>query len=373
MRIAIDATPAAVQRGGVGRYARELLRALVARPSDHRFLLVTAAAEVSARALLADLPPGSWRELRRLPLEERWMTALWQRLRAPIPAERLIGPHDLFHGTDFTVPPGRAPKVVTIHDLSFILHPEYAEPSLARYLSGVLPRSVARSDAVITVSASVAAEVAELFPEARDRLVAIPNGVRLPDADLPPRREADVPTILMVGTVEPRKQHLTALAAFDIVRQELPDARLVIAGRPGWRSEEIQRAIRAAQERGGVCWLENASDAELERAFAEATIAISPSHYEGFGLPVLEALARGVPVVASDIRAHREVAGDAILYAEPGNSEALAGQITRLLNDAALRTELAEYGRQRAARFSWDETARRTLRVYETVAGGRSA
>lgn len=371
MRIAIDATPAAVQQGGVGRYARELLRALVGRLTDHQFILATAAPDDAARALLDSLPPGSWRELRRLPLAERWMTALWHRLRAPIPVERLIGPHDLFHGTDFVVPPGRASKVVTIHDLSFRLHPEFAEPSLARFLSAAVPRSIERADAIITVSASVAAELADLYPASRDKVVAIPNGVRLPSASTLPRGEADSPTILMVGTVEPRKNHLTALAAFDIVRQDLPDAQLTIIGRPGWRSEEIQRAIRAAQRQGGVCWIEAASDDELERAFAAAAVAISPSHYEGFGLPVLEAMARGLPVVASDIRAHREVAGDTVLYAPPGDAEALAEQIVKLLGDSELRASLAVRARERAGTFGWDETARRTLRVYEAVAGRR--
>lgn len=368
MRIALDATPAAIQQGGVGRYARELLRALVAGASDHRYVLATAAPENQARALLDSLPPGAWRELRRLPLSERWMTALWQRLRAPLPVERLIGPHDVFHGVDFTLPPSRAAKVVTIHDLSFIIYPEYAEPRLARYLSGAVPRSVDRADAIITVSASVAAELVEIYPHARGKVVAIPNGVRIPEL-LPERNSNQPPNVLLVGTVEPRKNHLTALRAIDIVRDTHKDARLICIGRPGWQSQAIERELHAAVARGAVLWDANTTDDELERIYAQAAVAISPSHYEGFGLPVLEALARGVPVVASDIAAHREVAGDAALYSLPDDPEALAAQILRLLDDTGLRDSLAASSRDRAAAFGWGETARRTLRVYAAAAG----
>jgi glycosyltransferase involved in cell wall biosynthesis len=131
--------------------------------------------------------------------------------------------------------------------------------------------------------------------------------------------------------------------------------------------------IRAAVARSEAIWLDDADDATLEQHFAAASIVLSPSHYEGFGLPVLEALARGVPVVASDIRAHREVAGDAALYAPADDPEALASQIIRLLGDGELRHELGKCGARRARIFSWQETATRTLRVYAAVTGREQA
>ena len=160
MRVAIDATSAVTQQAGVGRYTRELVRALVQLPSyKDQYALVAAAGEADSRSFLDELSPGAWRELRRVPLPERAMTIFWQRLRVPLAIEHLVGEFDLFHGPDFVTPPTRHPTVVTIHDLSYLLHPEFAEPNLAKYLRMAVPRALRQASAVITVSASVAAEV----------------------------------------------------------------------------------------------------------------------------------------------------------------------------------------------------------------------
>ena len=371
MRIAVDATPAVVQRGGVGRYTRELLRVLVQETLDHKFILSVAAGDADTDELLRQLPPGAWREARRLPASERIMTAIWHRARLPVSVERWIGSHAVYHGTDFTLPPTRAAGVVTIHDLSFLLHPEYSHPELARYLQNVVPRSVARADAVITVSASVAAEVASAYPDARRKIVAIPNGVAHPASPVA-REAASRPTILMVGTVEPRKNHLAVIQAMTGVRAGHPDARLLVVGRRGWRDDEIMNEIKRGQAEGWLTWIEDASDDDLEAAYGQATLFVSASHYEGFGLPLLEAMTRGLPCVASEITAHREVATDSVAYVDSSKSESIAARITGLLDDAEARDRLADAGRTHAERYSWHETARRTLRVYESAASGES-
>ena len=369
MRIAIEATPAIAQQGGVGRYTRELLRSLVQETLDHRFVLSASASSAEIDRLLADLPPGAWREVRRLPASDRTMTALWQRLRMPVGIERWIGSHDVFHGVDFTLPPTKAAKVVTIHDLSFLLHPEFSHPKLAGYLQTAVPRAIERADVVITVSASAAADTASAFPAARSKLVAIPNGVRVHDQESL-NSSRDQPIVLIVGTIEPRKNHLTLLRAMAEVRAELPEARLVVVGRRGWLADEIVEELEGAQEHGWLTWLSDANDEELERAYREAALFVSPSHYEGFGLPVLEAMARGLPCVVSDIDAHREVAGATAFYGDPADPSSFAAGIVRLLEDADARIELARIGHERAREFSWQETARRTLRAYERAASG---
>ncbi len=364
MRIALDATPAAVQHAGVGRYTRELLAALMALPGRDEYLLASSGPNADNDRLLRQLPPGNRRELRRLPINPRMTTLAWHRMRLPVSVESLIGPFDVFHGTDFVVPPSRKPRVVTIHDLSFLVTPQFAEPNLVRYLSSSAPRAIAAASIVVTVSAAVAAEVADRFPAARHKLVAIPNGVRVPRTALV-RHAGDRPELLTVGTVEPRKNLLTLIQAVEIVRVVHPDVRLTIAGRIGWRSSEIVTAIRVAEASGIVRFVEAPNDGALDALYAEATLAVLPSFYEGFGLPVLEAMARGVPVVASDIPSLRETGGSAGCYADPDSAESLATAILGLLDDAAFRAELAESGVARAERFSWQETARRTRRAYD--------
>ncbi|MDQ3548223.1 MAG: glycosyltransferase family 4 protein [Chloroflexota bacterium] len=368
MRIALDATPAAVQHAGVGRYARELLVALVSLPGDDEYTLASAGSNPDNQRLLQALPPGRFRDLRRLPLNPRLTTVAWQRLRLPLQVESLIGDFDIFHGLDFVVPPSKRPRVVTIHDLSFLITPQFGEPRLVRYLNDAVPRALDAATVVITVSASVAAEVADAFPTARDKLVAIPHGVRLP-ATVPERVPSSRPIILTVGTVEPRKNLLTLIEALRIIRLTHPDALLTIAGRVGWQADEIVARIRAEEASGYVRFVESPSDADLDALYASATLAVFPSFYEGFGLPVLEAMARRVPVVASDIASLRETGGNAASYADPTNPESFADAIVRLLDDRALREQHATLGLARAGQFSWHETARRTRRAYSLAAG----
>ncbi|MBA2452553.1 MAG: glycosyltransferase family 4 protein [Chloroflexia bacterium] len=372
MRIAVDATAAAVQSAGVGRYTRELLRALLLLPDDDRYLLLSASSTAEAQQLLRSLPPGAWRELRRLPASERLMTALWQRLRIPLPVELVAGHFDVFHGPDFVVPPSRGPSVVTIHDLSYIVAPQYAEPSLVAYLRSAVPRSLKRASQIITVSASVAADLVEAYPFAEGRIRAIPNGVRPLIADRNRSAPNGPPSILIVGTIEPRKNLVTLLDAMQYVWHEIPDAQLVVAGRIGWRSEEILRKLREACLTSRVTFVESPPDTQLELLFEEASLFVYPSAHEGFGLPLLEAMSRDVPVIASDIPALRETADAAACFVNAFDSEALGNEIVRLLADPELCADLVQAGRQRVAKHSWAETARRTRNAYQAAANGKT-
>ena len=324
MRVGFDATPAATQHAGVGRYTRELLHALMQLDPSDEYRLLVAARHDEATRLREQLPPGAIRSIRRLPVSERWVTAAWQRLRLPLAVERVIGAVDVFHGPDFVLPPAKAPSVVTIHDLSFLVRPDLGDPGLVAYLANAVPRVLASADRVIAVSAAVATEIVERFPTVQDRVVAIPNGVRLPSADAP-RRSTSRPGVLIVGTIEPRKNHLM---------------------------------------------VEGPSDARLEQLYADADVCVYPSWYEGFGLPALEAMARGVPVVASDIPSLREAAGNAAHYARPGEAEAIASHIAMLLGDLEAANRAARAGRSHAANYSWERAALATRRVYGQLAAG---
>lgn len=368
MRIAIDGTPAAVQHAGVGRYTRELLSALMQQQHGDQYQVLCAGNQAAAQQLERELPPGQWRSIRRIPVSDRWTTAVWQRLRLPVPADLFLDEPDVFHGPDFVLPPTRTATVVTIHDVSYLVRPEYAEPSLAAYLRTAVPRALRQADRVIAVSASVAAELATAYPECRERIVAIPNGVsQRPLGTAVPRQPGEAPTVLTVGTIEPRKNHLTLLDAMDIVRIKRPEAQLVIAGRTGWRSDAIVQRIRQAELAGTVKFIEAPDDYELRSLYREADVTVYASFYEGFGLPVLEAMSHGVPVVASDILVLRETGADAAVYAPVDNAEALADRILQVLDDNLLREALVRAGHRRVEEHSWDETARRTRRTYQAA------
>jgi glycosyltransferase involved in cell wall biosynthesis len=372
MRVVIDGTPAATQNAGVGRYTRELLKALVRQPGDH-FQIVAACSDEDARSLARSLPPGAWREVRRLPLSTRTTTIAWQRLRIPLPVDRFVHDFDVFHGPDFVLPPTRKPSVVTIHDMSFLVASEYSEPSLVGYLKTVVPRALKKASQIITVSASVAADVADAYPSVAYKIRAIPNGVTLPNIPVSDTMRAkDKPKILTVGTIEPRKNHLALLDAMPGVWAQYPDAELFVAGRIGWRSDEIVTRIYDAVRSSNVRFVESPSDSDLEFLFQSSHVFVYPSHYEGFGLPVLEAMARNIPVVASDIASLRETAGPAALFVNPGDSESLASAITSVLSDHELQARLTRAGREQVAAHSWDETARRTRRAYQAATEERT-
>lgn len=366
MRIGIDGTSAATQFAGVGRYTRELLHAHIESPGNDRFEILCTCSPSEAGDLERSLPPGNWRTIRRLPVSDRIATVVWQRLRAPIPVDLALGEIDVFHGPDFVLPPVRnAAAVVTIHDCSFLVAPEYGEPSLVAYLRQAVPRAISRAGAVITVSASVAAELAECFPESREKIHAIPNGFRPVNQGVVTTDRSNRPTVLIVGTIEPRKNHLTLLDAMEHVRREHPDALLIIAGRIGWQSDAIVERIRQAVDLGHTQLIEGPDDETLHNLYRRAHVFAFPSHYEGFGLPVLEAMSHGVPVVASDIPSLRETAGDAARFVPATCPDALAGQVLNLLDNQEQCGTLIAAGHQRVQEHSWTETARRTRRAYE--------
>ena len=397
LRVAVDVTPAVTQGAGIGRVARHLARALplLDRETHFTYLYATAGRDGAIPAGLCPLPhppeeeqrlpaiaagygPGSNVTLRRLPLPAAWVTRLWHRARLPMSVERFTGPVDIYHALDYVAPPVRHARVfVTVHDLSFLAVPRYAEPSLAAYLAATVPRVVRRADCVLCVSAFTATEVGERLgiPPARVRVV--PNGVEGRFRPYPPGERAaaraavahlvggaDRPYLLAVGTLEPRKNYPTLLRAYARLRQAgLPHA-LVIAGRQGWRFGPIFDTLQELHLAGHVHF-GSPPDALLPALYNAADAIVAPAWYEGFGLSVLEGLACGTPVVASDIPPHREVAGDAAWYADPAEPAALAAAITAALNaDDTARATRRAAGLARAATMGWGDAARALLRAY---------
>ena len=381
MHIAIDYTAAIRQGAGIGTYVRNLVAALLARDTTNRYTLLT-----SGRATPEHpFPTAENVRGRSILIPDRYLNILWYRWRVPVPpATMFAGRTDLYHGPDFVLPPlGKsAHKVVTVHDLAFLEHPEYAVPSLAAYLKKVVPESVAAADAVIAVSQETARALVTHFHTPREKIAVIPLGVdkhfrRITDPILldATRHKFKLrhPLVLSVGTLEPRKNHSGLIKAFyQATKQKDGPAMLAIAGGKGWLYEETQQLIADLKLERKVRFLGRVTDLELVTLYSMADIFAFPSFFEGFGIPPIEAMACGAPVITSRTSSLPEVVGDAALLVDPHNIDEMAHTMLRLLKQESLRAELRQQGYQRAQQFTWDEVARRTLNIYQQLSKGES-
>jgi glycosyltransferase involved in cell wall biosynthesis len=379
MRIAIDYTPAIVQSAGIGRYTRSLVDALAQLVSDDEYLLLSADAPTAARPFpsAAALRPRVIRLAGR-PIGNRRLAILWHRLRLPLPVEMLTSRADVFHGTDFALPPALGmPRVVTIYDLAFLTHPQYATPALARYLAAVVPRSLQRADAIIAISETTAADIVARYGVARDRITVIMPGVdasfapitdRQTLATIDARYRLEHPLALAVGTIEPRKRYDHLIAAFAQARQEPGGPRmLAIAGRRGWLCESVFQAVEEHRVADAVCFLDYVPEDDLAALYSTADVLAMPSAYEGFGIPVIEAMACGAPVVCSDGGALPEAAGDVALIVPVDDIASLADALVAVTSETSRQKAMRVRGLARAAEFTWERVARRHLEVYHRV------
>jgi glycosyltransferase involved in cell wall biosynthesis len=380
MRIGFDATAAARQGGGIGRYARELLRALAAADPENTYRIFVA----SPRPIPFPLPPLPARaSLFQLPLHDRWLARLWHRARLPIPIELALGPLDLYHSPDFTLPPTLpgTPALLTVHDLSFVRDPDSAAPSQRRYLEAVVPRSVGRASRILVDSEATRADVIELYRLPPDKVTVLYGGV---DESLQPISDpatlsavraryglGHFPFILSVGTLQPRKNYVRLVQAFGQLAPSVPGLLLVIGGGKGWLYDSIFAEVNRLGLEGRVCYPGYVADGDLPALYSAAQVFAYPSLYEGFGLPVLEAMACGTPVVTSTASCLPEVAGGAALLVEPRDVDGLAAALRRPLEDDGLRQSLIAKGRVRARQFTWTKAARQLLEIYQMEAGQR--
>jgi glycosyltransferase involved in cell wall biosynthesis len=389
VRVGLDATPLLGPRTGIGRYVAGLAEALtgLAGPDPEEVVLVPFSWR-GTRDLGSLVATGPRVRCGRRRAPARLLQAAWARLDWP-PVEWLAGPVDVFHATNFVAPPARrAAAVVTVHDLTYLHYPELVTAASARYRE-LVPRAVDRGAVVCTPTAAVRAEVADAYRLPPERLVVTPLGIgpawrRATPPDPAWLAAHDLPGryLLFVGSREPRKNLPTLLAAY----RELLAARvgpatngtgpeaadpggappLVLVGPPGWGTTLDLAGLPA----GAVRIPGYLAEDELARVVAGAAALAFPSWYEGFGLPALEALACGTPVVAADLPALREVLGDQAELVPPGDAGALAGALARVLDDPGGKPARAAR-RTRAAGFTWETCAQATLAAYQLALEAR--
>ena len=376
LRIGIDYTAAIKQTAGIGRYVRGLTEGLARVDMDNEYLLFYAAHRrpLGAAPLMSERP--NFRE-RALPVSEKMLNALWHRLALPVPVDLFIRGIDVFHFPDFTLPPVRqAATVLTVHDLSFLMYPECADEGLRAYLEHAVPQSLARADFVLADSENTRNDLICLLDVPPERAEVVYCGVDAhfrpaeEDALLPVRQryDLDFPFIFTVGVLEPRKNLATLLRALSILKGRRGFRhRLVVAGKPGWLYESIHRQVEALELERDVIFLGHVPDDDLPALYSLADVLAYPSLYEGFGLPPLEAMACGTPVVCSDASSLPEVVGEAALKVKAMDADGLANALSQVLEDEELKQTLRLRGRQRAALFSWEAAARKLLDVYSRV------
>lgn len=358
LTVALDAAPLAGERTGIGVGVAGLISALVNEPDLQVICYGLTGSHWSEVKSL--LPPGAGHA--RAPMPAGPLLRIWGSLQFPT-VEMWTGRVDVVHGTNFVVPPSRrAGRIVTVHDLTAVRFPELCTPT-SRLYPRLVQRAVDNGSWVHTVSHFVAAEVIEHFGADPERVVVVPHGIAA--ARTSSRARQSPPYILALGTAEPRKDYPGLVKAFDMVADDLADLQLWIVGPEGWAERQLRAAVQQARHKDRVRrlgWL-----ADVTATMSRATLLAYPSLYEGFGFPPLEAMAAGVPVVATAAGSIPEVVGDAALLVPPGDPAALAGAISFVVSDEALRTTLIQKGLDRASAFSWEATARGLRSAYAKV------
>lgn len=372
MKTLIEASAAFDQGAGIGRYARNIISRLLDSRGDDHWALVRAPEDRENAPYFHPVTSERVKTV-TLPFSRRNADRLWFRLRAPIDIRLFSGRADAIYSPDFTAPPMYgAPRMITVHDLAFLTHPEQTTDALRHYMEHVVPREVERADRVAVVSRSTRDDVVRLLNVPEEKIVVVPNGVDrrfYQPVPLPPaaRRRLQLPEryLLMVGTIEPRKNHLNTMLALQRsgVGKDVP---LVIAGRLGWGYEKTMEEAWRLAEQGLVFLLDYVPEADLPGLYAGADALLYPSWTEGFGLPVVEALAAGTPVVTGTAPALREVGGDEAVYADPDDIDGLAEQIRHVT--AQESSEDDRLRRQQWTRqFSWDSSTSTVIESLKTL------
>jgi glycosyltransferase involved in cell wall biosynthesis len=373
--IGIDYTAAIHQSAGIGRYTRELVKALAkltaeAHQPQYR-LFVAGAGKDFAPALPG--PNFTWCPTR---LTERWLARLWYRLRLPLWIEAWTGSLDLFHAPDFFLPPAKpgTPTIVTIHDLSFVREPSTTMPGMEAHLNKWVPNSVRRADHVIAVSEATRQDLIELYQTPPEKITTLYHGVT---AEFKPVEEPDSlttvrhkyglgerPFILSVGTIQARKNYKRLVQAFAQIDKSFS---LVIAGSKGWYYNDIFVEVARHGLEKRVHFPGFVAEADLSALYNAASLFVYPSLYEGFGLPVLEAMACGTPVITSNQSSLPEVVGEAGLRVDPYDVVALTTAMSQVLSDTTLQQQLAKAGQEQAKKFTWEGMATKLLKLYQIL------
>lgn len=353
-------------RFGLSRHCWELIHALRAAAPEARFLPVSTSSRAADAAGIAGAESES---IQRVPLSRRVFSALASSIRRPR-LDPWIRGTELLHWMElgYTVPT-KLPLVVTCHDVGPLSHPQFfsqAHPWLMRRAIDYAHRHAAAIICISRATADALCEAAGNDFDGRLRVIPLAVGAGILSAATQARVDRE-PVFVFAGSLNPRKNLERVLTAFEAVAARHAEARLQLVGGGGWDAERVQQRLSASRYANRIEHRGYVSDAELAQIYAQATALVYVSLMEGFGLPILEAMACGCPVITSNLSSMPEVAGDAACLVDPTDSGAIAAAMQRLLDDETWRDDLGRRGRARAAEFSWARTARSIMDVYESA------
>jgi alpha-1,3-rhamnosyl/mannosyltransferase len=382
VKILLDVSAVSLPLSGIGRYTLELARQLPHCPGVEEVVYLAGdrvQADFDPAAIQSPAPASRFRQWLKPLLPYKLLLAPYRRRRARALAASLHDYRDyLFHSPNFSLPPVEGRAVVTLHDLSVFHFPQFHPRDRVNYLRDQIAHSIERADHLVTDSAFVRDELLQLFKLPADRVTAVPLGV---DASFRPRQAAELQAVmagyglragaylLSVGTIEPRKNLAALLRAYRKLdaaqRSQYP---LVIAGAYGWNSGPLMEQVEQMRGAGELIYLDYVPERDLPALYAGAAAFCYLSFYEGFGLPVLEAMASGVPVVCASGSALDELCADSAQQADPHDDTAILASLHKALEDHAWRGEARERGLARAATFTWQHSARELAQVFAGLA-----
>jgi glycosyltransferase involved in cell wall biosynthesis len=371
MKIALDATALPGKPGGAGNYIINLARSLLELDCGHELVIFCHASD---RALF-QFDPKQQASLHDVPDLNRGLRLAWEQVGLP----RLLAQLrvDLLHSPHYTMPlRAGIPVVVTFHDMTFFLYPEYHTPVKRLFFPPMIRQSAARAAALLAVSESTRQDAMRLLGIPPQKISTThlgfdPQYLRVEDpARLEQvRQKYRLPArfLLHVGTLEPRKNHPNLLKAFDIIAHSNPDIALVLVGGEGWNARQIDQQITELRHGERIFRLGYADHDDLPALYRLAEVFVYPSIYEGYGLPVLEAMACGTPTITSTVSSMPEIIGDAGITVPPDDPIELSAAMARLLGNKPLAAELTQKAQIRAREFTWGKTAEQTLIIYERI------
>lgn len=384
LKIVVDATPIDPKPSGVGFYVANLIYALDALQADENFQLGIVYQPGLKNWLQRNLSfPDSLKHYSHkyvLPLPVRISDLLlalsWQPSLSYF--EKYLGSPNILHGTNYSVYPcNHSLKVMNIYDLTFIKYPQYIDSVVKTYTERV-KRCLQWTDLVLTISESSKKDIVEYLQVEPEKIYVTPLASRYHVDDLSTKTLEQLkyqsnfnftkPYLLFVSTIEPRKNINAIITAFNFLKEKYKiEHDLILIGKKGWNYEPIFTAIENSPWKKQIYHLDYLSNELVALFYSKADVFVYPSHYEGFGLPVLEAMTLGSPVVTANTSSIPEVTGDAAILIDPNDPMELAEAILQVISDAQLRQDLINKGRERAKIFSWSRTAKETLKAYKSI------